>query len=62
MGTLRKKNKFIFCVFENTRVSRSYLRYKNKSVNYNHHKIVMFDTLSYHIAFKINGDHFNAPQ
>ena len=35
---------------------------ETKVLHYNQHTIVMFDTLSYHIVFKMNGDHFNAPQ
>ena len=35
---------------------------KAKVSRYNQHKIVTFDTLTYHIAFKTNGDHCNAPQ
>ena len=35
---------------------------KAKVSRYNQHKIVTFDTLIYHIAFKTNGDHCNAPQ
>ena len=59
---LRKKQVHFLCVLRTQGCHVHTFVTKTKALHYNQHKIVTFDTLSYHIAFKISGDHFNAPQ